>query len=702
MTLTSCESPEEKAKRLAVEELMTLNIAAPQYDSQLVEESAKGSMKRMQLLLTAGADVNSPDSDGRTALIAAIQSRNPEVIKLLLDAGASVQAKNACGETALHIAAAGGLNNIISILLEKGANVNEPDSSGRTALMSAIVGKNVNVIQSLLNAGADVNATAANGATALHFAAGAGNKEIAALLLAAGAKADVVDEDGNTLLMYAAMQSNVEMMEVVLKEGVCVNAQNNTGASALHLALADVETVQYLLNAGSDINQADKLGYTPLMRSIAQRCPEVAKLLLESKADIAPVTSAGVPIIAIAAESGDVDMVKMLLNAGVDATAVFKVGGKNVDALYYASSDEVRNILKQSGCIQRVSLDEAVALLERYEIINFYPYSDGISIKTGNEIVELSKKFLYEYGLYKDGRKKLREYDYIDSIYRLWEKSGGKLLPFECIVSFLEAGSLPQAALYYSANYGHKSILKYTLAIPGIDVNKNIPLYYTVKKGHLECVKLLLSVPGIDVNKNAPLCCAAGNGKHEYVKLLLSVPGIDVNKNAPLYYAAGNGYLKCVKLLLSVPGIDVNKTDSYGETPLYSAAQRGHFESVKLLLSVPGIDVNKTDSYGETPLYAAVEKGRQECVKLLLSAPGIDVNKTDSYGKTPLHAAAWSDYNECVKLLLSAPGIDINKVDKNGSTPLSCVRGQYGGVDNKCYKLLKAAGAKYASELSNR
>ena len=100
LLLPACESPEEKAKRLAVEELTSLNITAPQYDAQLVAESAKGSVKRMQLLLTVGADANSPNAEGKTALIAAIQSRNPEAVKLLLEVGANIHAKNAVSSAA--------------------------------------------------------------------------------------------------------------------------------------------------------------------------------------------------------------------------------------------------------------------------------------------------------------------------------------------------------------------------------------------------------------------------------------------------------------------------------------------------------------------------------------------------------------------------------------------------------------------------
>ncbi len=107
--LSSCESPEEKAKRLAREELAALNIAATQYDALLPEEAAKGSVKRMQMLITAGADVNIRPENGTTPLCAAITSNNPNAVKLLLDMGANISLPDAQGRTEVRVHKPGSL-----------------------------------------------------------------------------------------------------------------------------------------------------------------------------------------------------------------------------------------------------------------------------------------------------------------------------------------------------------------------------------------------------------------------------------------------------------------------------------------------------------------------------------------------------------------------------------------------------------------
>jgi ankyrin repeat protein len=59
----------------------------------------------VQTLLTAGADINSRDVAGRTALRnAAERGESPEVIAVLLRAGADARATDAQGKTALDYA----------------------------------------------------------------------------------------------------------------------------------------------------------------------------------------------------------------------------------------------------------------------------------------------------------------------------------------------------------------------------------------------------------------------------------------------------------------------------------------------------------------------------------------------------------------------------------------------------------------------
>ena len=72
-------------------------------------------------ILDKGADVNSTNSYGNTALIFALDSYilNEDIIKLLLDNGADVNIKNNCGKYALNYALDTGNENIIKLISEK-------------------------------------------------------------------------------------------------------------------------------------------------------------------------------------------------------------------------------------------------------------------------------------------------------------------------------------------------------------------------------------------------------------------------------------------------------------------------------------------------------------------------------------------------------------------------------------------------------
>ena len=92
-----------------------------------------------QLVLEKGADINTKDCDGNTALMFAIWIGAFELVTLLVKAGADVNAKDNDGRTALMFATArrSGNSYILEKLIEHGADVNAKDNENRTALMFA-------------------------------------------------------------------------------------------------------------------------------------------------------------------------------------------------------------------------------------------------------------------------------------------------------------------------------------------------------------------------------------------------------------------------------------------------------------------------------------------------------------------------------------------------------------------------------------
>lgn len=133
---------------------------------------------------------NAEEAGGNAALLAAAQNGDLALVEEYLDKGADINSRDENGRTALMNAAAGGYLdseqtnyiNIVQALLERGAEVNIKDRFGFTALMYAADNNRYSAAEMLLAKGADVNAAENSGATAWVFSVAKGYADIRELL----------------------------------------------------------------------------------------------------------------------------------------------------------------------------------------------------------------------------------------------------------------------------------------------------------------------------------------------------------------------------------------------------------------------------------------------------------------------------------------------------------------------------------------
>ena len=133
--------------------------------------------------------INTPDSQGKTALWYAIDQGELAIVAWLLDHGADIEAKHLFKFTALHQAVNHGHTDIVELLLARGANTEVQDKWGRTPLHRAVFQAHIATIKLLLTHGANIKAKSESGTTPLDLAVARGHNALAALLRAAQAPA---------------------------------------------------------------------------------------------------------------------------------------------------------------------------------------------------------------------------------------------------------------------------------------------------------------------------------------------------------------------------------------------------------------------------------------------------------------------------------------------------------------------------------
>ena len=131
----------------------------------------------LDALLKAGIDVDTPDEDGRTALMAA--KKSPALLRLLLAAGANPNHQDSRGYTPLMHRLFGIPSEMpeegLAILLDHGAELERRDTYGRTVLMLAILYADrggLVMARALLARGAEPDARGADGLRPIDHAAG--------------------------------------------------------------------------------------------------------------------------------------------------------------------------------------------------------------------------------------------------------------------------------------------------------------------------------------------------------------------------------------------------------------------------------------------------------------------------------------------------------------------------------------------------
>jgi len=187
----------------------------------------------------------------------------------------------------LSLACRQGKQDIVELLLESGANVNHRNKAGNTPLLEACSQGHVNAARMLLDRGADLDTpTETTLDSALTWACTLGNERVVDLLLSWNTDVEHRTKDGCTALMFASLAGHVEVARMLLDHKAEINVESDSNKDS------------------------------PLTFACWKGHQEVVELLLDRKANIEHRTKEGFTPLMFAALGGHKEVGFSLLKHG--------------------------------------------------------------------------------------------------------------------------------------------------------------------------------------------------------------------------------------------------------------------------------------------------------------------------------------------------------------------------------------------------
>ena len=446
---------------------------------------------------------------------------------------------------------------------------------------------------------------------------------------------------GDLRLADSAMQGNIDAVRSLLKQTVDVNAAQGDGMTALHWAV-----------------YRDDL--------------EMARLLIQAGADLKAGTRVGsITPLSFAARNGNGAMIELLLKAGADTNLATGLGTTPLMQAAASGSVEAVKALLDHGA--DVNAKEAArqqtavmfaAALNRAPVVSLLA-SRGADLDITSKIVAIKENFIDEDGNPVPAPSRTGE-------TRPRPRNSGRIL-----------GTGGMAALHYAAREGHMAGVR-ALVEAGANVNrvnavdKTSPILLAINDGRYEIAKYLLD-HGADPN------IASTDGLAPLYALLhsrwapvawtptpaTSASGIAQEKLSHLVLMKAlldHGADPNAKILASVWFNPPHHKEEWeavsGTTAFWRAAQATDIGAMKLLVAY-GADPKIPSDDNLTPLAVAAgigwagensvnaPDGFLETARYLVEQLGLDVNVASHEGGfTALMGAAWRGDSELVQYLV--------------------------------------------------
>lgn len=252
------------------------------------------------VLLGSAVAMGAGGGSAELELIDAVRQRDRAAVERLLQQKTDPNAKQGDGATALHWAIQEEALDLASLLMRAGADVNAANDLGITPLMVAASNGSATAVRALLEAKANPNLAPPGRETPLMLAAWTGQTAAVTALLDAGAAVDGTEsERQQTALMWAAAQKHPDVVKLLISRGASVSARTKVATPA-----------------GRPTR--DKAGYSPLMFAARSGDVDSVRLLLDAGAKASDASGDGMTALTLATVRGHVPAALLLLDRGAD------------------------------------------------------------------------------------------------------------------------------------------------------------------------------------------------------------------------------------------------------------------------------------------------------------------------------------------------------------------------------------------------
>jgi len=198
------------------------------------------------------------------------------------------------------------------------------ERSGYTGLLAAAARGDTAQIERLISSGERTDVRDGQGRTPLHVATFRGHHEAMRALAAAGANPNALENDRYDIVTIAAVADDVPTLRVALAlGGSAKNVTSRYDGTALIAAahLGHAEAVRTLIKAGAPLDHVNNLGWTAVIESIVlgdggPRHTETLRALVEAGANVNLAERTGQTPLTLARARGYTAMVRMLEAAG--------------------------------------------------------------------------------------------------------------------------------------------------------------------------------------------------------------------------------------------------------------------------------------------------------------------------------------------------------------------------------------------------